>query len=78
MRLRPQARFGAQPPLAAALSVEMNPGRVPCAIQIISFQNFKKVLKTCAGCRKHFFDSLTSAPPGRMFFRQEGVSRQAT
>ncbi len=29
-----------------ALSAEMNPGRVPCAIQINRFQNFLKALKS--------------------------------
>ena len=42
-----------------------NPGRVSRAISIISFQNFFKVLKTCSGCRKYFFDSLRGRPFGR-------------
>ena len=31
----------------------------PCAIKILSFQNFYKVLKTCSTGRKDFFDTLT-------------------
>ena len=34
------------------------------SFSIRSFQNFKKVLKTCSGWRKHFFDSLGAAPLG--------------
>ena len=30
----------------------------PCAIEILSFQNFYKVLKTCSAGRKDFFDKL--------------------
>ena len=30
----------------------------PCAIEILSFQNFYKVLKTCSAGRKDFFDTL--------------------
>ena len=36
-----------------------NPRRVSCAIEIISFQNFYKVLKTCSAGRKDFFDTLS-------------------
>ncbi|WP_302663066.1 hypothetical protein, partial [uncultured Dysosmobacter sp.] len=36
-----------------------NPRRVSCAIEILSFQNFYKVLKTCSAGRKDFFDTLT-------------------
>ena len=35
-----------------------NPRRVSCAIEILSFQNFYKVLKTCSAGRKNFFDTL--------------------
>ena len=35
-----------------------NPRRVSCAIEILSFQNFYKVLKTCSAERKDFFDTL--------------------
>ena len=35
-----------------------NPRRVSCAIEILSFQNFYKVLKTCSAGRKDFFDTL--------------------
>ena len=31
----------------------------PCAIKILSFQNFYKVLKTCSAGRKDFFDTLS-------------------
>ena len=31
----------------------------PCTIEILSFQNFHKVLKTCSACRKDFFDTLS-------------------
>ena len=31
----------------------------PCAIKILNFQNFYKVLKTCSTGRKDFFDTLT-------------------
>ena len=31
----------------------------PCIIEILSFQNFHKVLKTCSACRKNFFDMLS-------------------
>ena len=34
------------------------PRRVSCAIEILSFQNFYKVLKTCSAGRKDFFDTL--------------------
>ena len=37
------------------------------SFSIRSFQNFFKVLKTCSGWRKHFFDSLT-APSAPGFF----------
>ena len=37
-----------------------NPRRVSCAIEILSFQNFYKVLKTCSAGRKDFFDTLKS------------------
>jgi len=30
----------------------------PCAIEILSFQNFCEVLKTCTAWRKDFFDTL--------------------
>ena len=36
-----------------------NPRRVSCAIEIISFQNFYKVLKTCSAGRKSFFAPLS-------------------
>ena len=32
----------------------------PCAIEILSFQNFYEVLKTCSAGRKDFFDTLKS------------------
>ena len=35
-----------------------NPRRVSCAIEILSFQNFYKVLKTGSARRKDFFDTL--------------------
>ena len=38
-----------------------------CAIEILSFQNFYKVLKTCSAGRKDFFDTLKppeALPPG--------------
>ena len=35
-----------------------NPRRVSCAIEILSFQNFYEVLKTCSAGRKDFFDTL--------------------
>ena len=35
-----------------------SPRRVSCAIEILSFQNFYKVLKTCSAGRKDFFDTL--------------------
>jgi len=31
---------------------------VSCAIEILSFQNFYEVLKTCSAGRKDFFDTL--------------------
>ena len=34
-----------------------NPRRVSCAIEILSFQNFYRVLKTCSAGRKDFFDT---------------------
>ena len=34
-----------------------------CAIEIISFQNFSEVLKTCSACRKDFFDKLRRLQP---------------
>ena len=37
-----------------------NPRRVSCAIEILSFQNFYKVLKTGSAGRKDFFDTLKS------------------
>ena len=39
-----------------------NPRRVSCAIEILSFQNFYKVLKTCSAGRKDFFDTLKREP----------------
>ena len=36
-----------------------NPRRVSCAIEILSFQNFYKVLKTGSAGRKDFFDTLS-------------------
>jgi hypothetical protein len=36
-----------------------NPRRVSCAIEIISFQNFYKVLKTCSAGQKSFFAPLS-------------------
>ena len=41
-----------------------NPRRVSCAIEILSFQNFYKVLKTCSARRKDFFDTLISVWAG--------------
>ena len=38
-----------------------NPRRVSCAIEIFSFQNFIKVLKTNSAGRKDFFDTLSPA-----------------
>ena len=38
-----------------------NPRRVSCAIEILSFQNFYKVLKTGSAGRKDFFDTLSQA-----------------
>ena len=35
-----------------------NSRRVSCAIEILSFQNFYKVLKTCSAGRKDFFNTL--------------------
>ena len=35
-----------------------NPRRVSCAIKILSFQNFYKILKTNSAGRKEFFDTL--------------------
>ena len=35
-----------------------------CAIEILSFQNFYKVLKTCSARRKDFFDTLISVWAG--------------
>ena len=35
-----------------------NPRRVSYAIEILSFQNFYKVLKTCSAGQKDFFDTL--------------------
>ena len=32
----------------------------PCAIKILNFQNFYKVLKTCSAGRKDFFDTLSA------------------
>ena len=32
-----------------------------CAIEILSFQNFYEVLKTCSAGRKDFFDTLKEA-----------------
>jgi hypothetical protein len=34
----------------------------PAPFQIICFQNFYKVLKTCSAGRKDFFDTLEKAP----------------
>ena len=43
----------------------------PCAIEILSFQNFYKVLKTCSARRKDFFDTLRRrALPVSLFVRQ--------
>ena len=36
-----------------------NPRRVSCAIEILSFQNFYRVLKTDSAGRKDFFDALS-------------------
>ena len=39
----------------------------PCTIEILSFQNFYKVLKACSACRKNFFDTLSGPEtPGRL------------
>ena len=35
-----------------------NPRKVSCTIEILSFQNFYEVLKTCSAGRKDFFDTL--------------------
>ena len=35
-----------------------------CAIEILSFQNFYKVLKTCSAGRKDFFDTLKANTKG--------------
>ena len=50
----------------------------PCAIEIISFQNFYKVLKICSAGRKDFFDTLSGGPCGpppfdSVFFRVHPV-----
>ena len=81
-RLRPQARFGAQPPLkAAALGAEVTQegflevncrkaardGGLGHSFLIISFLNFLKVQKTCSARRKDFFDTLRPAPLGPAF-----------
>ena len=41
----------------------------PCAIKILSFQNFYKVLETCSAGRKNFFDTLNNTihPDGVVF-----------
>ena len=41
-----------------------NPRRVSCAIEILSFQNFYKVLKTGSAGRKDFFDTLKKVSRG--------------
>jgi hypothetical protein len=51
-------RANAQPGEARLLARDRNPGRVSCAYEIRSFQNFLQVLETCAAWRKHFFDTL--------------------
>ena len=56
-----------------------NPRRVSCAIEILSFQNFIKVLKTCSAGRKDFFDTLNQTVqqdgPMRLYLRL-GFPRQ--
>lgn len=42
--------------------------RVSCAIEILSFQNFYKVLKTCSAGRKDFFDTLQQGSIATLFF----------
>ena len=44
-----------------------NPRRVSCAIEILSFQNFYKVLKTGSAGRKDFFDTLKARSSERAF-----------
>ena len=44
-----------------------NPRRVSCAIEILSFQNFYKVLKTGSAGRKDFFDTLKQGARGALF-----------
>ena len=41
-----------------------NPRKVSCTIEILSFQNFYEVLKTCSAGRKDFFDTLRAVPIG--------------
>ena len=41
---------------------------VSCAIEILSFQNFIKVLKTCTAGQKDFFDTLRRSLRERLFF----------
>ena len=43
----------------------------PRTIEILSFQNFYKVLKTCSAGRKGFFDTLRSAPKERTLVCRE-------
>ena len=43
------------------------PRRVSCAFEILSFQNFIKVLKTCSAGRKDFFGTLKQGARGALF-----------
>ena len=56
--LRPQARFGAQPPQSGGIWRGDNPRRVSRTIKIYYFQNFCKVLKIGAARRNNFFSTL--------------------
>ena len=44
-----------------------NPKRVSCAFEILSFQNFIKVLKTGSAGRKDFFGTLKQGARGALF-----------
>ncbi|WP_419015063.1 hypothetical protein, partial [Dysosmobacter sp.] len=52
-----------------------NPRRVSCAIEILSFQSFYKVLKTGSAGRKDFFDTLTARQQPGSFC---GITRACT
>ena len=47
------------------------PRRGSCAIEILSFQNFYKVLKTCSAGRKDFFDTLKRRAKYAAFFAMD-------